>query len=146
MMEKRMAKLETVDKVVPVSERVNFFGDPEARNMIVSWGSPKGAVIEALNQLSLEGFSLGFLQIRMVHPLPGKHVEGVLKNAERIIDVEMNYSGQLAGILAERIKISPSFQILKYNGRPMTTTEVYGALKQILSSNEPRRMVLTYGS
>jgi len=146
MMEKRMAKLETVDKVVPVSERVNFFGDPEARNMIVSWGSPKGAVIEALNQLSLEGFSLGFLQIRMVHPLPSKHVEGVLKNAERIIDVEMNYSGQLAGILAERIKISPSFHILKYNGRPMTTTEVYGALKQILSSNEPRRMVLTYGS
>ncbi|MBS7620130.1 2-oxoacid:acceptor oxidoreductase subunit alpha [Candidatus Bathyarchaeota archaeon] len=146
MMEKRMGKLETVDKIVSISERVNFFGDHEARNMIVSWGSPKGAIIEALNKLNHEDSSLGFLQIRMVHPLPSRQITEVLKNAERIIDVEMNYSSQLAGILAEKTGISADFQILKYSGRPMTTTEVYNALKLILSGRAPKRQVLTYGS
>jgi 2-oxoglutarate ferredoxin oxidoreductase subunit alpha len=146
MVEKRMKKLETVDKEVPIEEKVSFFGDKGAKNMIVSWGSPKGAILEALQTLSGEGFSLGFLQIRMVHPLPKEYVTHVLRNAEKIIDVEMNYSGQLGGIITEKTRIPMNFRVLKYNGRPMTTTEVYGALKRILLNQAPERQVLTYGS
>jgi 2-oxoglutarate ferredoxin oxidoreductase subunit alpha len=146
MMEKRMKKLETIDKEVPISERVNFFGDSDAENMILSWGSPKGAIIEALNELRREGFSLGFLQIRMVHPLPSEHVTETLKRAKRIIDVEMNYSGQLGEIIREKTGVSMNFRILKYNGRPMTTTEVYEALKRVLTDKAPERQVLMYGS
>jgi 2-oxoglutarate ferredoxin oxidoreductase subunit alpha len=146
MMEKRMKKLETIEKEVPISERVNFFGDSDAENMILSWGSPKGAIIEALNELHREGFSLGFLQIRMVHPLPSEHVRETLKRAKRIIDVEMNYSGQLGEIVREKTSVSMNFRILKYNGRPMTTTEVYEALKRVLTGNAPERQVLMYGS
>lgn len=146
MMEKRMKKIETVDEIVPISERVNFFGDTGARNMIISWGSPKGAIIEALNRLSREDHRLGFLQVRMVHPFPSKYISRALENAEKIIDVEMNYSGQLGWILTEKTGIPIDFQILKYNGRPMTTTEVYNALKLILSDQAQKREVLTYGS
>jgi 2-oxoglutarate ferredoxin oxidoreductase subunit alpha len=146
MMEKRMKKLETIDKEVPISERFNFFGDSDAENMILSWGSPKGAIIEALNELRREGFSLGFLQIRMVHPLTSGHVRETLKSAKRIIDVEMNYSGQLGEIIREKTGISMNYRILKYNGRPMTTTEVYEALKRVLTDKAPERQVLMYGS
>ena len=146
MVEKRMKKLEAVDREVPIEEKVNFFGNKDAKNMIVSWGSPKGAVLEAFQILSEEGFSLGFLQIRMVHPLPKEYVTDVLENAEKIIDVEMNYSGQLGGIITEKTRIPMNFYVLKYNGRPMTTTEVYGALKRILLNQAPERQVLTYGS
>jgi 2-oxoglutarate ferredoxin oxidoreductase subunit alpha len=146
MMEKRMKKLETIDKEVPISERINFFGDSDAENMILSWGSPKGAVIEALNELRREGFSLGFLQIRMVHPLPSEYVTETLKRAKRIIDVEMNYSGQLGEIIREKTGVSMDFRVLKYNGRPMTTTEVYEALKRVLTDKAPKRQVLMYGS
>ncbi|MEM2118052.1 MAG: 2-oxoacid:ferredoxin oxidoreductase subunit alpha [Candidatus Bathyarchaeia archaeon] len=146
MVEKRMKKLEAVEKEVPIEEKVNFFGDKNAKNMIVSWGSSKGAILEALGMLAKEGFSLGFLQVRMVHPLPKEYIADILKNAEKIIDIEMNYSGQLGGIITEKTRISMNFYILKYNGRPMTTTEVYVALKRILLNQAPKRQVLTYGS
>ena len=70
MMEKRMKKLDLVDKEVPLELKVNFFGDKESENIVVSWGSPKGAIIESLNQLKEEGLSLGYIQVRMIHPLP----------------------------------------------------------------------------
>lgn len=82
----------------------------------------------------------------MVHPLPSKHIAEVLQKAEKIIGVEMNYSGQLGGIIREKTGIPMDFQILKYNGRPMATTEVYNALKLVLSGQAPKRQVLTYGS
>jgi len=146
MVEKRMKKLETIEKEVPVTDKVNFFGDESAKNMIVSWGSPKGAILEALHKLIEEGFSLGFIQVRMVHPLPKEYITGMLQKAQKIIDVEMNYSGQLGGIIKEETGIPMSSYILKYNGRPMTTTEVYDALKLVLRNQAPKRQVLKYGS
>ena len=146
MMEKRMKKLETVNREVPITEKINFFGEPNAKNMIVSWGSTKGAIVEALNELSREGYSVGFLQVRMVHPLPREYIKETLEKAERVIDIEMNYSGQLGGIIAEKTGVLMDFQIVKYNGRPMTTTEVYNALKLVLDGRAPKRQVLTYGT
>jgi len=70
MMDKRLKKLELVDNEVPLELRLKFFGDKDAENIIVSWGSPKGAIIEALNQLKDEALNLGYIQVRMIHPLP----------------------------------------------------------------------------
>jgi 2-oxoglutarate ferredoxin oxidoreductase subunit alpha len=114
--------------------------------MVVSWGSPKGAIIESLNMLEEEGFSIGFMQVRMIHPLPAEYVKKALEGKKRIIDVEDNYSGQLGGIIKEETGIAPKFHILKYTGRPMTTTEVYNALKAILTDKAPERQVLMFGS
>jgi 2-oxoglutarate ferredoxin oxidoreductase subunit alpha len=146
MVEKRMKKLEVIEKEVPIEEKINFFGDKNAKNLIVSWGSPKGAILEAIQKLTSEGFSLGFIQVRMVHPLPKEYLTNVLKNAEKLIDVEMNYSGQLGEIIKEKTGIPIGFHILKWNGRPMTTTEVYDAMKLILLDKASKRQVLTYGS
>ena len=146
MVEKRNKKLELVDGEVPIEERINFFGDKDAENMIVSWGSPKGAVVEAMDGLVLEGHSVGFVQVRMVHPLPKEYLMDALRNAKKVIDVEGNYSGQLGGLIMEKTGIPMNFHILKYNGRPMTTTEVYAALQLVLLDKAPKRQVLSYGS
>ena len=146
MVEKRMKKLELVEKEVPIEEKLNFFGDHDSENIVVSWGSPKGAIIEALNMLKEEGFSIGFIQIRMIHPLPATYIMNALEGKKRIIDIEDNYSGQLGGIIKEKTGIAPNFHILKYTGRPMTTTEVYNALKAILTDKAPERQVLLFGS
>ncbi|NWF86290.1 2-oxoacid:acceptor oxidoreductase subunit alpha [Candidatus Bathyarchaeota archaeon] len=146
MVEKRMKKLDLIEKEVPIEERINFFGDKNAKNIIVSWGSPKGAIVEALQKLTQEGFNLGFIQVRMMHPLPKEYLTDALQNTEKIIDVEMNYSGQLGGIIREKTGIPIGFHILKWNGRPMTTTEVYEAVKLVLFNKAPKRQVLTYGS
>jgi 2-oxoglutarate ferredoxin oxidoreductase subunit alpha len=146
MIEKRMRKLEFIDKEIPLDEKVNFFGDENSENVIVSWGSPKGAILEAMEMLKAEDFSLGFTQLRMLLPLPKQHVAETLKTAKKVIDVEGNYLGQLGGLLKEEADVQVNFYVLKYTGRPITTTEVYAALKNILLGKAPERQVLTYGS
>ncbi len=65
---------------------------------------------------------------------------------KRIIDVEDNYTAQLGGIMKEAIGIAPNYYMLKYTGRPVTTTEVYKALKNVLTSKAHEREVLTFGA
>ena len=146
MMDKRMKKLDLIDKEVPLELKVNFFGDKDSENIVVSWGSPKGAIIESLNQLRGEGFSLGYIQVRMIHPLPSAYMKQMLQGKKRIIDVEDNFTAQLGGIITEYTAIRPNFYVLKYTGRPMMTTEVYQALKAILTGTAPEREVLMLGA
>jgi 2-oxoglutarate ferredoxin oxidoreductase subunit alpha len=96
--------------------------------------------------LKEEDLSLGFLQMRMLHPLPVEAVKLALAGKKRIIDVEDNYTGQLGGVIREKTGISPNYYILKYTGRPTSTTEVHNALKAILTGKAPERQVLMFGN
>ncbi len=145
MMDKRIGKLELVDKEVPLEMKVNFFGDEDSENIVVSWGSPKGAIIEALNQLKEEGYSLGYLQVRMLHPLPSAHIKQLLQNKKRVIDIEDNHDAQLGGVITEYAHVKPNYYVLKYTGRPMMATEVYDAIKNILANKAAERQVLMLG-
>jgi 2-oxoglutarate/2-oxoacid ferredoxin oxidoreductase subunit alpha len=146
MMEKRMKKLDLVEKEVPIEDKLAFFGDQNSENVVLSWGAPKGAIIEALNMLGEEGLRLGFLQVRMIVPFPTDQVRKALDGKKRVIDIEDNYLGQLGEVVKEKTGVSPNFHILKYTGRPMTTTEVYDALKLILTGKATERQVLTFGN
>jgi len=146
MYEKRMKKLETADKEIPTNERVNFFGDPDASTTIVSWGSPKGAILESMERLRQEGYKLNFIQVRMPHPLPKEYLIETLRKAQTKIMVEGNYTAQLGGIIAEQTGISMDYFVLKWNGRPMSRDEVYEALKLIMQGKAQKREVLNHGT
>jgi 2-oxoglutarate ferredoxin oxidoreductase subunit alpha len=146
MMEKRMKKLNLVEKEVPLEDKLTLFGDQASENIVISWGSPKGAIIEALNLLNEEGLKVGFLQVRMIIPFPTDLIKKLLGGKKRVIDVEDNFNGQLGEVIKEKTGISPNFHILKYTGRPMTTTEVYDAIKAILTGKAVERQVLMFGS
>jgi 2-oxoglutarate ferredoxin oxidoreductase subunit alpha len=146
MVEKRMKKLELVEKEVPSEDKLKFYGDPTSENIVVSWGSPKGAILESLKMLKQDGFSLSFLQVRLLHPFPASEVKKALADKKRIIDIEDNYTGQLGRIIKEATCIAPNYYILNYTGRPMTTTEVYHALKAVLTGKAAKREVLMFGS
>jgi 2-oxoglutarate ferredoxin oxidoreductase subunit alpha len=146
MVEKRMKKLKLVQKEVPVEDKFNFYGDEDSENIVISWGSPKGAIIESLNLLREEGFKVGFMQLRLIHPLPTEEVKKALEGKKRIIDVENNFLGQLSSVVKEATGIAPNYHVLKYTGRPMTTTEVYEALRSILTDKANEREVLMFGS
>ena len=146
MFDKRMRKLETADREIPVQERVNFSGDADASATIVSWGSPKGAVLEAMERLRREGYKINFLQVRMPHPLPKEYIAEVLGKAQKKIVVEGNYAGQLAGMIREQTGIAMDYFVLKWSGRPISSDEVYEALKLIMLDKAPKRQVLTHGT
>jgi len=134
------------DKEIPLTEKVNFFGPEDAEITVLSWGSTKGAILDAMEWLEEDGISVNFLQIRLINPFPTDYVSKVLSRARNIVDIEMNYSGQLAGITREKTCIPIEKIIVKYNGRPMSCEEVYSALKSFVEGKAQRRVVLTNGS
>ena len=146
MMEKRMGKIELADKEIPIAERVNFFGPEGADITVLSWGSTKGAILDAMEWLKQDGISVNFLQLRLINPFPTEYVTKVLTNAKAIVGVEMNYSGQLVGVVREKTCIPIDQLVLKYNGRPMSSEEVYDALKMIHDGKAPKRIVLKRGA
>ena len=146
MMEKRMGKLDLADREIPISDRVNFFGPENADMTIVSWGSTKGAIIDAMEWLKQDGIAVNFLQIRMVNPFPTEYVTKLLSKAKKIVGVEMNYSAQLIGIVREKTCIPIDQLVVKYNGRPMSSEEIYDAVKMIREGKAPKRLVLRHGA
>jgi len=146
MMEKRMGKVELADKEIPLEDKANFFGPEDAPITIVSWGSTKGAILDAMEWLKEDGIVANFLQIRLIHPFPTEYVKKVLSKAKKIVGIEMNYSGQMIGILRERTCIPVEQLVVKYNGRPMSSEEIYDAIKMISEGRATKRVVLRHGA
>lgn len=146
MMDKRIGKLELVTREVPAHFKFHFYGAKDAENIIVSWGSPKGAILESIEQLKAEGHNMGYIQIRMLLPFPAIEIKQFLTGKKRIVDIEDNHEAQLGGVIAEQTGIKPTHYILKYTGRPMMTTEVYQALKSVITDQAPKRQVLMLGA
>jgi 2-oxoglutarate/2-oxoacid ferredoxin oxidoreductase subunit alpha len=99
-----------------------------------------------MDSLKEDGVSVNFLQIRLIHPFPTEYVKEVLSRAKKLVDVEMNYSGQLAGVIKEHTCIPIEQYIVKYNGRPMSQEEIYEAIRHIADGSAPKRVVLTHGT
>jgi 2-oxoglutarate/2-oxoacid ferredoxin oxidoreductase subunit alpha len=147
MMDKRMKKLDlALEKINQDDMAMSYDFDSGGKNVVVSWGSTKGAILEALEKLSEEGNKMKLIQIRLLHPFPTETVKKFLKDAKLIIDVEMNYTSQLGSLVQQNTGREIDYKIVKYNGRPMSTTEIYIALKSILSGNNERRIVLDGGT
>lgn len=145
MMEKRAEKLATVAREIPAEDKVRLFGPAEAETVVVSWGSTKGAILDALDQLEGEGQSVRFLQVRFLCPFPAAEVAAVLGRAHRRVGLEMNYSGQLAGVITEATGLAFHHLLVKFNGRPMSQDEVYAGLRACLEGSASARTVMTHG-
>ncbi|HEV8594691.1 MAG TPA: 2-oxoacid:ferredoxin oxidoreductase subunit alpha [Thermoplasmata archaeon] len=146
MMDKRMGKLDLALKEIPPADQFVYHGDADAETVVISWGSTKGALLDAMDGLRKEGHKIGFLQMRLLHPFPAAAVEKLLKGRKHIVDVEQNYSGLLAGLLRERTGIAVTHKILKFTGRTMSCTELRTGLKAVLDGKAPARTVLTHGA
>lgn len=150
MMEKRMRKLETAEKEIPDEEKINYFPPRKQEHpqvTIVSWGSSKGAILDAREALRSQGIDPAFLQIRLASPFPTEIVKQHLEEAELVIGIEQNYSGQMASVIAQKTCFNIKNRVVKYNGRPISQDEVYDSVKQIVSNPEKnQRVVLTHGA
>ena len=103
MMTKRMTKLELALSEIPKEDKVLQFDFESSTGEItvISWGSTKGAIIDAMKMLSRQGKAIRFLQIRLLHPFPTSEILKLIKNARVLIDIEMNYTSQLASLVRQ---------------------------------------------
>ncbi|MCE9652699.1 MAG: 2-oxoacid:acceptor oxidoreductase subunit alpha [Nitrosarchaeum sp.] len=144
MMDKRMNKLDLILERIPKDETAISFGVSDYT--IISWGSPKGPILDALTMLKKEGINIGFVQIKLIHPFPTDYVKFLLKDAKTIINIEANYSGQLGKIFKQNVLRNIDYSILKFTGRGMTSTEIYDSLKKIVENKANKREILTHGA
>ena len=144
MMDKRMSRLDLILKEIPKEQQAISFGVEDFT--IISWGSAKGPILDALEMLKKEGISIGYLQLKLLHPFPADYVASLLKDAKTIIDIEANHSGQLGKLFKQNIGRDIDYFILKYTGRAMTSTEIYDSLQKIIQNKANKREVLMHGA
>ncbi len=129
MMRKRMRKEETYRREVP---RQRLHGAEEADLTIISWGSTKGPILDAMGWLAKDGYRVNFLQITHLKPFPSEDVTERLRAAKQILLVENNYTGQLGGVIREETGIAIAEKLLKYDGRPFYPEEIYDRVASLL--------------
>jgi len=145
MMDKRMSKLDVAIKEIPNEDKAVVYGSGDI--VIISWGSTKGAILDAIDKLAAEGMKVKYIQVRLMHPFPSELVKSMLKDAKTVINIEMNYTGQLGSLVRQHTGLEVNYHIVKYNGRPMSLDEVYNGVKRIiLHRDAPRRQVLRSGA
>jgi len=142
-MDKRAKKLEVALDTIPREDQMVSHGISDF--CIVSWGSTKGPILDAIEMLQKDNYNVGFVQVKLLHPFPTEHVKSLLKDVKTIIDIEANHSAQLGKLLNENLDRKVDYYIVKYTGRAMTCSELYESIKKIMDGKAEKRQVLSYG-
>ena len=122
MADKRMKKLEGLDQELLEPE---FIGADNFDTLILGWGSTWGPITEAVGLLNQNGKKrYAALVFGDIYPLPQKLLREKAARAKRLINVEQNATGQLAGLIREATGIKCDGSILKYDGRQITAEEI----------------------
>jgi len=148
MMDKRLSKLDLALHEIPDEDKAVMYGrgNQSLGLTAISWGSTKGAILDAMDRLALEGRQVQFVQVRLMHPFPKDLLERLLSGTKILVDIEMNHTSQLGSLIMEYLRRSIDYKIVKYNGRPMSSSEIYNALVLIIHGNAQRRIVLEHGT
>jgi len=144
MMDKRLSRFDLILDQIPKEDQVISYGRGDY--WIISWGSTKGPILDAIDMLKNENINIGFIELKLLQPFPTDYVKSLLVDAKTIIDVEANHTGQLGSLFKQNLGRDVDYFILKYTGRAMTSTEVYNSLKKILENKAEKREILTHGA
>lgn len=134
MMDKRVRKLFYLAKEIEENgvETSKFYGAEDSEATVISWGSAKGPVLEAVKLLSREGRAVGFLQILYLIPFPTGKVRNVFDKARKTIVVECDRTSQLSSLIREHALKDVDHKILKYDGRPFSPVSLAGKIREVL--------------
>jgi len=141
MMRKRMAKLDTAIREIPASFKFKLYGPRRADLTLVAWGTTKGAILDAMDELALDGYSVNFLQVRLMRPFPTFEVEGLLREAKRVILIEANYTAQLGALIREHTGVAIDHRVLKYDGRPFSRNEIVDGVRRAVAEHSKEVIV-----
>ncbi len=127
--EKRMRKIEMMKKEMRMPE---WYGPKNAAITLMGWGATRYAIREAVDLLNAAGVKANALHFIDIYPLDEKRLEKELAKAQYLIDVEGNYTAQLAQVVRTYTGRAVDNKILKYDGRPFTGAEIADAVKNQL--------------
>ena len=124
MVGKRLQRLQPLGREALLPER---FGPVDAENVVVCWGSNRGVLDEALDNLQRKDLcGLHFSQLVPVNPAVGEMLD-----TKKIIVLENNATGQFADLLNRELGVRVFRRILKATGEPFSVEEVVQALEEL---------------
>jgi len=132
MNDKRFKKLDGLTKELENHETIKLYGPKKADATIVSWGSTKGPIREAMKVLKKKGKSINFLQILFLHPFPVGKIKEQMQSAKKTIAVENNKTSQLSSLIQEHLLTTIDHKILKYDGRPFNPEALAQQILEVL--------------
>lgn len=102
MMDKRMRKLDIIDREIPEERRYSYFGPERPDVLLVGWGFVKGVAVKAVEELNEEGTRAGYYHIRMFIPFPRNSLTKIANEvgADKLVAVEHNYMAQASKLAA----------------------------------------------
>jgi len=126
--QERLKKHAAIGKDSLNFETVKVYGDKKSKNIVLFWGSTKGAVIDASKNINAK-----LLQPLYLEPFP-KSLSNKIKKAKKVIIVENNSTSQLSELIAKKTGfiVSDKNKILKYDGRPFYSDELQAELRKRL--------------
>ena len=114
--------------LVSVPKPTFYFGSKAATTLIVTWGSVKSVVNEALRILNNP--DIAHLHFSTLWPLDPQ-TENLLKPFKNIIVVENNATGQFTQLLKSQIDFHSAKTVLKFDGRPFFPEELVKEFQSI---------------
>lgn len=130
MVDKRLGKMALLRKdLVPPT----FYGDSEAGSILLSWGSNRLIVEEAVDKLTAGRIKVSALHFGQVYPLSNDMIAPYRLDSKTIICVENNAGGQFACLLKREFGLHTTHNILKYNGECFSVEELCSRVKHLLS-------------
>lgn len=124
--DKRNRKVETAQKEEDWSPRE--FGNEDAENLVLTWGSNEGAIREAMQELDID---VRFISVPYIFPRPD--LTEAVENAERTVVVECNATGQFADLI-ERDTLTRVERINKYNGIRFNADELVDLITETFAA------------
>lgn len=126
-------RLEKVQDAWQYPHAVERFGDEEPDLLIVTWGSTKGPVKEAVQRAIEDGRKVAYIVPKILCPLPRGDFMDRIERAAEVLVVEMNHTGQLEGLLRKRTARN-YHRLNKVHGTPVTWLEVMEKVEGILGA------------
>jgi 2-oxoglutarate ferredoxin oxidoreductase subunit alpha len=129
--DKRTRKVETAKEREDWSPRE--FGNPDSDNLVISWGSNEGALIEAIKMLEADDVDVRFLSVPYIFPRPDLSED--INDADEVVVVECNQTGQFADVL-EHDALRRVKRINKYDGVRFKADELADEIRAALAETE----------
>ncbi|MFH1056922.1 MAG: transketolase C-terminal domain-containing protein, partial [Candidatus Micrarchaeota archaeon] len=136
MHEKRMRKVHSLASYFPQPE---LTGEKNADVTFVSWGSPKGSVLDCMDVLKKRSVKANFLQLKFLWPFPSKTVKEILSKAKNPVLVENNRTAQLGDLIAEQTGIMIKNRILRFDARPFTPDFILDKLGELNETKKEKK-------
>jgi 2-oxoglutarate ferredoxin oxidoreductase subunit alpha len=108
-------------------QQVYVYGDPDAKETLVTWGSPTGAARE-VGELA----GIRVVQPVVLWPFPDRQMAEALEGTETLAVAEGNSRGQLARLLEQR-GFHIDGRLLRYDGRPWGVGELRRQAEEVLA-------------